>query len=227
MAKLKFGMMVVEGRGKLGGHVLSRNRGGAYARTKVTPVNPSTSYQQGARNRLAARAQGWRGLTQAQRDAWNAAVSDFARTDIFGDIRNPSGQNLFVLINVNLVNSGLATVSVPPVAMATPPIVATSATIAVGTTQFDVAFTGAGLVTDAIHIWATDGLSPGISYAKNRLRFIGSVAGNTASPEDIWALYVARFGVPTVGQKVIVQLVGVASNGQQGVPSETSGIVAA
>jgi hypothetical protein len=227
MAKLKFGMIVVEGRGKLGGHVLSRNRGGAYARTKVSPVNPSTVYQQGARNRMATRAQAWRTLTQAQRDAWNNAVDDFQKTDVFGDIRKPSGQNLFTLININLVNSGAATVSVPPLPSETPPIVATSATIAVGTTQFDVAFTGTGGATDFIHIWATDGLSPGISYAKNRLRFLGSVAGNSATPEDIWALYTARFGTPTVGTKIIVQLVGVASTGQQGVPSETSGIVAA
>lgn len=225
--KAKFGMIVVEGRGKIGGHVASRNRSGAYFRTKVTPVNPSTTYQQNARNLLASQSQAWRGLTQAQRDAWNQAVGDFAHTDIFGDLRNPTGKNLFTLLNVNLLNSGSSPITAPPLPVATPPIVATSATIAVGATQFDVAFTGTGGATDFIHIWATDPLSPGVSYAKNRLRFIASVAGNTASPEDIWAAYVARFGTPTVGQKVVVQLVGVASTGQQGVASETSGIVAA
>jgi len=225
--KAKFGMIVVEGRGKIGGHVASRNRGGAYFRTKVTPVNPSTIYQQESRNLMASRSQAWRALTQTQRDAWNAAVDDFQRTDIFGDIRKPSGQNLFVLININRINSGAAALLIPPVPTAPPPVIATSATIAVGTTDFDVAFTGSGGATDHIHVWATDGMSPGISYAKNRFRFIGSVAANTASPLDIWALYLARFGAPTVGQKVMVQLVGVASTGQQGVPSETFGIVGA
>lgn len=217
---------MVEGRGKIGGHVASRNRSGAYFRTKVTPVNPKTVYQQNARNLLASMSQAWRSLTQAQRDAWNQAVSDFARTDVFGDLRNPTGKNLFNLLNVNLLNSGSSAITDPPLPVATPPIVAASATIAVGTSQFNVAFTGVGGASDFIHVWATDPLSPGVSYAKNRLRFIASLAGNTASPAAIWAAYVARFGSPTVGQKVIVQLVGVASTGQQGVASETSGIVA-
>jgi len=43
--KMKFGAIVVDGRGKIGGHVASKNRGGAYLRTKVTPSNPQTGYQ--------------------------------------------------------------------------------------------------------------------------------------------------------------------------------------
>jgi hypothetical protein len=37
--KMKFGAIVTEGRGKIGGHVASKNKSGAYLRTKVTPVN--------------------------------------------------------------------------------------------------------------------------------------------------------------------------------------------
>ena len=102
--KIKFGALVVAGRGKIGGHVASRNRAGAYLRTKVTPVNPATVYQVAVRNRLAGISTDWRGLTAAQRTAWNAAVSDYAKTDIFGDIRNPSGFNLHQKLNNNLVN---------------------------------------------------------------------------------------------------------------------------
>lgn len=92
--KTKFGAIIVDGRGKIGGHVASKNRGGAYLRTKVTPANAQTSAQNQVRNLFTSLTQGWRGLTQAQRDAWNAAVLDYSRTDIFGDIRNPSGINL-------------------------------------------------------------------------------------------------------------------------------------
>jgi len=85
--KIKFGALVVDGRGKIGGHVASKNRGGAYLRTKVTPVNPQTSFQNAVRNRLTAFAQAWRGLAASQRAAWNSSVSDFSKTDIFGDIK--------------------------------------------------------------------------------------------------------------------------------------------
>ena len=73
--KTKFGAVIVAGSGKVGGHVASHNRGGAYLRTKVTPVNPNTSYQAGVRNRLATIATSWKGLTAAQRLNWNGAVS--------------------------------------------------------------------------------------------------------------------------------------------------------
>jgi hypothetical protein len=49
MAKIKFGMMMTDARGKLGGHVFSKNRSGAYVRTKVTPVNGQTTAQTGVR----------------------------------------------------------------------------------------------------------------------------------------------------------------------------------
>ena len=84
--KAKFGSIVVAGSGKIGGHVASRNRGGAYFRTKVTPVNPNTPAQAAVKSRLTTQAQAWRSLTAAQRAQWNAAVADFARTDIFGDL---------------------------------------------------------------------------------------------------------------------------------------------
>jgi len=44
--KIKFGSIVVNGSGKLGGHVYSSNRGGNYVRTLATPSNPQTPAQQ-------------------------------------------------------------------------------------------------------------------------------------------------------------------------------------
>jgi hypothetical protein len=52
--KVLFGAIVVDGRGKIGGHVMSKNRAGAFMRTKVTPINRKSSFQTGVRSRLAA-----------------------------------------------------------------------------------------------------------------------------------------------------------------------------
>ena len=54
MAKIKFGMMMTDARGKLGGQVFSKNKGGAYVRTKVTPSNPQTIAQTTRRALFAA-----------------------------------------------------------------------------------------------------------------------------------------------------------------------------
>ncbi len=66
MAKIKMTAIVADIRNKLNGTVFAKNRGGAYMRTKVTPVNRQTSDQSTVRNRLGSFAQGFRGLTQDQ-----------------------------------------------------------------------------------------------------------------------------------------------------------------
>ena len=53
MAIIKFGMMMTDARGKLGGHVLSKNRGGNYVRTNNVPSNPQSNFQTGVRAAFA------------------------------------------------------------------------------------------------------------------------------------------------------------------------------
>ncbi len=204
--KVKWGALVVDGRGKIGGHVGSKNRAGAYFRTKVTPVNPNTSFQQAARARLSFFAQGWRDLTQAQRDAWNAAVSDFARTDIFGDVKNPTGFNLCVRLNTNILNAGGSQIDAPPLPAAVDEIVPGTLVINLTGSIGTLAFTPTVPTDMGVLLRATPSLSPGISFVKSELRIISVIAAATASPEDFFADYVAKFGAPVEGAKVFVSV---------------------
>lgn len=221
--KAKFGMIVVDGRGKLGGHVLSKNRGGAYARTKVTPVNPQTTFQLAARNLLSTLSQGWRTLTQVQRDGWNAAVSSFQRTDIFGDLRTPTGKNLYLALNANLDGVGTSPNSNAPNPEGVEAVTAGAFVMTNGGAK-----TIAHNVTGAnypIQIWATPGVSAGKEFLKNDYRLIQSIAGAAASPTDISTAYEARFGEPAVGTRVGVKLVVVnETTGERGTPSEATTI---
>ena len=112
--KVKFSALVSEMRGKLNGSVASKNRSCSYFRNKVTPVNPNTARQLAQRSILTTQAQAWRGLTDAQRTSWNSSVATFAKTNIFGDLRNPSGFNLFCRLNANLATVSASTISTPP-----------------------------------------------------------------------------------------------------------------
>jgi len=114
MAKIKFGMMMTDARGKLGGQVFSKNRSGSYVRTKVTPINPQKPAQTAVRATFGAIAQAWSGLDQAQRDAWDGAVSNWQKTDIFGDVVNPTGKSLYQRLNTQLVASVQAQIGLPP-----------------------------------------------------------------------------------------------------------------
>ena len=100
--KAKFGAIVVDGRGKIGGHVASKNRSGSYFRTKVTPVNPQSARQSAVRATLSSFSASWRGLNQNRRDAWNSAVGSFTKTNVFGDTVTPTGKNLYTALNANL-----------------------------------------------------------------------------------------------------------------------------
>lgn len=220
--KAKFGAIVVDGRGKIGGHVMSKSRSGAYMRTKVTGVNPQTSYQLAARNVLTSQSQAWRDLTDAQRLAWDAAVADYAKTDIFGDLRNPTGKNLFTRLNVNILAQGGTPISAPP-ALAPVGDITIGAITCTDTPTFTVAHTSV-TAPDAVQVWVTAPVSAGKRFLKNRYRLLDTLT-SFASPINIQAAYTARFGAQTAGLRVGVKLVPVSADGVTGIASEGTVIV--
>lgn len=201
--KVKFGAIVVDGRNKVGGHVLSKNRGGAYMRTKVTPVNPQSVAQSEVRGTLTTFSQGWRGLTEDQRTSWNAAVVNFKKTDIFGDIKTPSGINLYVKLNATLAVVGSAPISDPPSDTTSPGETTTTATVDATTPALSIAFTPTPVPAGTrLSIEATAPQSAGKSFLKNQYRVLSTVNAAGASPSNALAAYVAKFGALVVGQKV-------------------------
>jgi hypothetical protein len=224
--KIKFGSLVVAGSGKIGGHVAAKNRGGAYLRTKVTPLNPNTAAQAGARSLLASLSTAWAGLTDEQRKSWNDAVASFATTDIFGDLRNPSGINLYVKLNANLSNSNQTLLVVAPEKMDIPfaPITAVLFDLSLQTMTFSYA----GGVLDGVigRIQATAPMSQGVSFVKSQLRTIanGDLDSDTGAT---YAAYIAKFGVPTAGSNIVVSFAPIVATGQQGVPQSIKAIVQA
>lgn len=205
--KIKFGAAVVDGRGKLGGHVFSKNRGGAYMRTKVTPSNPQTSFQVAQRALLASISQAWRALTEAQRLAWNSAVAGYATTNVFGDIINPTGANLHTRLNINTSLVGGSTLVLPPspTGIATPYDVTISADASTPEMLLNFGLATVPVGTELV-VEATGQMSPGIYNANNQFRVIGTLAAGTATDEDISALYIAKFGGLTVGKKLFVRV---------------------
>ena len=226
--KAKFGMVVVAGSGKIGGHVASRNRAGAYFRTKVTPVNPQSTAQLLVRNRLGTRSQAWRGLTDPQRAAWNAAVSSFAKTDIFGDLKNPSGFNLYQALNNNLVTVGAAAITLPPAVGSVLFVNITSITPAAGTGLIPMVLSAAVPAGTAVKVFATAPQSPGVSFVKSEYRLITTLPAATATPVALGTVYVTKFGNWLVGQKIFFKLVFVnTTTGQQSLPLQLATISAA
>lgn len=212
MAKIKFGALMVDARGKLGGHVFSKNRGGAYMRTKVTPTNPQASAQMAVRLLFGAIASSWSSLAAASRESWNNAVQNFTTTDIFGDLKTPSGKALYQRLNQNLALSGQAQLSVAPSLVEVPTATLLRADAEISISEFNVETVGDS--TGSVIVYeATPPLSQGTSNANNRFRVITTSVGGAGGSVNIYDEYVAKFGALTAGDNVQVRIKFVNSIG--------------
>lgn len=224
MALIKWGMFVVDGRGKVGGTVLTKGRSGAVARNKVTPVNPRTARQSAVRAVLGALSQAWRTLTQVQRDAWNGAVSNFTTTNIFGDTVSPTGKNLYVGLNTNLEKISETAITTPPTPAEMVAPLVSGLVINPGASVF--AFDTANVAADQkMYIQASPSVSAGITNISSKIALI-KVNAQAAGSLDVLTAYTAVYGAPVSGQKIFLKISGVnTTTGQVTVPEILSAIV--
>ena len=204
MARIKFGMMMTDARGKLGGQVFSKNRSGAIVRTKVTPRNPQTFAQASARSRLGSFSSGWASLTEEMREGWNSAAAGVTLTNVFGDAYNPSGKNYYVMLNSNLEMTAQTPVTSVPPFQAPGTVLTALALVDATEEEFDILFTtdDAGTSSEFVYL-ATKPGSPGIYNFSGKYVQIATTVGRVpVSPASLWTAYVARFGVPLSGQKI-------------------------
>lgn len=223
--KIKWGMMMTDGRGKLGGQVASKNRAGAYVRTKVTPVNAQSTAQMGVRSNFATISAMWRGLTDENRASWNEAVNNWQKTDVFGDLKTPSGFNLFMRLCTPLQNAFNDVIigSYAPSPVEMPALSTVSAEYVTGTSTLNLDTTVSNdvdLEFYVYNVYATAPQSAGKSFVKNDFRLLGWVEAN-ASTRDITALYEAKFGEIPVNSNIHVRVQALArATGQLGVVHE-------
>lgn len=213
MAKIKFGAMMVDASGKLGGQVFAKNRGGSYIRTKTTPLNPQTSAQMGVRGLFASISSGWSSLTEQGRQSFNNLVTDYARTDVFGDTRNPSGKSLYQRLNQNLVISGQALISECVLPSAVPFANLVSAVLDSGAGTLNVETNG-DTTGATIVVWATPPLSAGTKFVKNKLRQLEYATGEDGAVIDIATSYIAKFGNFQDTDNIYVGVRVINANGQ-------------
>ena len=229
MAKILFTAIVADVRGKIAGTVFSKNRYGAYARTKVTPVNRNTVKQQGARAILTIVSQAWKCLSEAQRKGWNEGAKNFIRTNVFGDVRNLSGSALFARLNANLLHIGESRIVNCPLPVSVPSVVTLSGAAVNSVQSMTLTFSPAIDAGVSVEVYATAGLSAGKNFVKSEFKKIATKSSAFETGGSIAADYATVFGaVPAAGTKVFVQLKHVDNaTGQPGAVVKTSFIVVA
>ena len=215
---IKWGSIVVEGSGKLGGHVFYKGKGDAVIRTLARARNPQTRSQQTIKSRFTKLTQDWSNLTDDQRQSWNEATSSFSRKNRFGDTVLLTGKNLYNALNQQLLISEQPMLSFAPVPKPTPVNILQNVIFRVNAGLVILAgdFTNRGVYV----IMSTGVVSKGSSESTNKLRIIdiGSGASNNTSLNSIRPIYdeyVLENGIPKVGDKIIMACYGVNEVGQR------------
>lgn len=119
MARIKFSGLVSEMKGKLNGSVMSSNRGGAYIRNNKAGQKNLSAKSTQIKNKFGSLASQWRNLSVEQQDQWALMAPNYPTTNKFGDVRIPSGYELFMRLNgtLQLQNLPLQTLPSAPVSL--------------------------------------------------------------------------------------------------------------
>lgn len=223
MATIKLGQVVADIRGKVGGAVFSRNKGGAYMKAYTKPVNPNTPEQAAVRGLFGTLMSDWRALTAAERETWKKNAPSYPQTNKVGDTVFLSGSQLYAKANMTLIGAGLPRINnLPPnpidlaVCFANQtladanPFTFDSANPAPMTALFVIDIPEATNPLPAnqyVQVWGTSQLSSGISSTRSvKPLLLGSFALNTfvkvgatnTFTLDIGSVLDAKFGLGPV-----------------------------
>jgi hypothetical protein len=215
--------------GSVAGTTASNNRYGAYYRNRAMPVNPSSTKQGIVRSRFGSLSQQWRGLTQAQRNAWNAEASTTVLIDSLGQQYAPTGAQLYVGVNQILLALGLSAVTNPPANPGQAVITSASATAVGSTGVVTVTFAPAIASGAYYELRATAPVSAGRSYfGRSQYKTLGYLDNTDTSPFVATTDYAAVYGGLTTaatGRRIGFELVPINSGGYKGVPYKFTAII--
>ena len=204
MAKIKFGAVVQDARGKIDGIVYSKNQFGAYVRQKVSPVQPRGARQTLIRERMATLSKRFSTvITAAQQAAWNAFAKVNPMVDVFGNPQAMTGISAYTRLNGVILNALGTRIDTPPADLEVIGLLSMTAVAAAGAGTLAITFTatplGAGI---QLYIWASQGRNEGRQFFNSDLRFIGVSAAAQASPYAAGAQYTGIFGSMIAGTAI-------------------------
>lgn len=115
MAIFKAGSIATEVRGKIGGLVYSRNKGGLYVRSIGVPVQPDSELQAQQRSRMAELMAAWASdLSAAERAAWEVYAANTTWYNSLGDAITLSGSQFFLRTNILRLQCSLPRIDAAP-----------------------------------------------------------------------------------------------------------------
>lgn len=198
MALIKLGGLAQDVRGSLNGTVFSRNRGGAFVRTKVSPVQPVTPFNTRSRQIFSTISQRWsQELTDAQRAGWDAFAATHTFINVFGDQIVLSGIAFYQSVNRRNLEAGEAYIDTAPPSFNVDDIGATAITataVAGALTVFTITIGRVLVGNEGLYVFVTPPLIGARTPQKNDFRLVVSpTTGLFTLPATIFAAVNTRF----------------------------------
>lgn len=108
MARVKFGSIIVEGSGSLGGHTIQKSLGGAQLRSKPINKKKPSAAQSLIRSYNPQLQAGWRSLSPEQQQSWNQFAISHQVRNKSGDGHILSGHSLYMRYAFDFISQGAA-----------------------------------------------------------------------------------------------------------------------
>ena len=197
------GLIATDLSGSIAGVTASRNKGGAYFRERVTPVNPNSTQQAAVRALMSSLTAIWRDtLDAAERELWNVYGQNTPMTNRIGETVFISGLSHYIRSNIPRMQAGLARIDAAPTSFG----LAEAGTIAVtgadeGTQlvafTFDNSAPWAGASGGHLLVYVSRPQGPATNFFKGPYRFAGRINGAPtppSSPASVTAPFVFAAG---------------------------------
>jgi len=209
--------------GKIGTDVSFRTRFGQSRRKLAVQNDPKTPNQIRVRSLLGRIAARWRTLTDQQRFLWILAASAIQSRPRANQSGALLGHQLFTKINFNLVVTGQNQVDEPterPQFEANP---VGALTLTNNGGEIRLKLRVSATPTQPIIVLSYPPMSAGAMFARDFV-ILGLLPAAVDGFSDITDLYVARYGVPPVGKRLLIRT-RAQVNGWEGTYLQTTAIV--
>ena len=216
MAIIKFGTIVTNASGKIGGHYFSNSLGGATLATLPRQrKNSSTTSQSSAStspyNKAAISAaliyvvKSYKLLTAVQKQAWALAAPNFPTVNKLGVPNKPSGYHCYVHINYGYYSNSGTLLTAPPANQA-------------GTTPQQFTFIACSLISITInlaiavpanytaYLYATRSMSAGIKPTLTQFSLFHTLGTGSVGNKNVTSEYINKFGYPIVGDTLWIAI---------------------
>ena len=190
--------------GRVGPVVYVNSRYGQIVRQYVTPRNPRSPAQQKNRSDFGNVSSRWRALAPEQSIAWCIAAADSYTISRTGRRVALNGYNYFVRVNAARAHLGLSRFDLPPTVPSFSPNPVAELSIVNTGDDITMKLRVASQPGQYTLVQGAAPVSAGVRCVQH-FPLLGLLPAPVDGWSDITALYVARYGAPTVGSAVFIR----------------------